>query len=62
MKKLYYANVIEKLTDYFEEQSREHRAIIVARIPKIDKQNNNEIYYHYVLEAEEGIIDPKYEI
>ena len=61
MKKVYEAYVIIKLKDCFEDKLREHGAIILSRDLVINS-NNNELLYYYTIEAEEGIIDPKYEI
>ena len=61
MKKVYYAYVVPKVKDYFEDKSREHGAIILSRDLVINS-NNNEPLYYYIIEAEEGIIDPKWEL
>lgn len=61
MKKVYYAYVVSKVKDYFEDKSREHGAIILSRDLVINS-NNNEPLYYYIIEAEEGIIDPKWEL
>ena len=61
MIKVYYAYVVSKVKDYFEDKLREHGAIILSRDIVINS-NNNEPLYYYVIELEEGIIDPKWEL
>ena len=61
MKKVYEAYVIIKLNDYFEDKLRENEAIILSRDLVINS-NNNEPLYYYTIEAEEGIIYPKWEV
>ena len=61
MKKVYEAYVIIKLKDHFEDKLREHGAIILSRDLVINS-NNNELLYYYTIEAEEGIIHPKWEV
>ena len=61
MKKVYEAYVIIKLKDYFEDKLREHGVIILSRDLVINS-NNNEPLYYYTIEAEEGIIRPKWEV
>jgi len=61
MKKVYEAYVVIKLKDYFEEKLRENEATMLSRILVINS-NNNEPLYYYTIEAEEGIIDPKFEL
>ena len=61
MKKVYEAYVVIKLKDYFEEKLRENEAIILSRI-LVMNSNNNELLYYYTIEAEEGIINPKWEL
>ena len=61
MKKVYEAYVVIKLKDYFEEKLRENEAIMLSRI-LVMNSNNNELLYYYTIEAEEGIIDPKWEL
>ena len=59
MKKIYYAYVALELKDYFENKSREHGAtILTCDLVKI----SNNLRLYYTLEAEEGIIDPKWEL
>ena len=61
MKKVYEAYVIIKLKDYFEDKLRENEATMLSRVLVINS-NNNEPLYYYTIEAEEGIIDPKWEV
>ena len=60
-KKVYYAYVVLKVKDYFEDKLREHGAIILSRDLVINS-NNNEPLYYYIIESEERIIDPKWEL
>ena len=55
--KKYYAYVAKEVVDYFEEKLAEHGVKTI----KCEPINNGEIFY-YVVEAEEGIIDPKFEM
>ena len=61
MKKVYEAYIVIILKDYFEEKLRENGANILSRI-LVMNLNNNELLYYYTIEAEEGIIDPKWEL
>ena len=61
MKKVYEAYVIIKLKDYFEDKLRENEATMLSRVLVINS-NNNEPLYYYTIEAEEGIIDPKWKV
>ena len=61
MKKVYEAYVVIKLKDYFEEKLRENGANMLSRI-LVMNSNNNELLYYYTIEAEKGIIDPKWEL
>ena len=61
MKKVYEAYVVIKLKDYFEEKLRENGATMLSRV-LVMNSNNNELLYYYTIEAEEGIIDPKWEL
>lgn len=60
MKKLYGANIAFGMMDYFEEQLAKHDVKIVNRGLRFDSDWNP--VYQYVLEAEEGIIDPRWEV
>ena len=55
--KKYYAYVAKEVVGYFEEKLAEHGVKTI----KCEPINNGEIYY-YVVEAEDGIIDPRFEI
>ena len=61
MKKIYEAYVIIKLKDRFEDKLRDKKATILSRDLVINS-NNNEPLYYYTIEAEEGIIKPKWEL
>lgn len=61
MKKLYYAYVAEDLVDYFESKLLEREVITINR-ELIENTNDNKLYYYFVLKAEDGTIDPKFEI
>lgn len=62
MRKLYYAYVTEDMVSYFEEKLNELKdKIDVIGISPAISENNNPLKY-YVLSAEEGIIDPKWEL
>lgn len=61
MKKLYYAYVVSKLKDRFEDKLRDKMATILSRELVINS-NNNEPLYYYTIEAEEGIIKPEWEL
>ena len=61
MKKVYEAYVVIKFKDYFEEKLQENEATMLSRILVINS-NNNEPLYYYTIEAEEGIINPKFEL
>lgn len=60
MKKLYGANVSSDLVDYFEEKVNQRDVKIVSRGLRFNSDWNP--VYQYVLEAEEGVIDPRWEI
>ena len=55
--KKYYAYVAKDVVDYFEEKLAEYGVKTI----KCEPINNGELYY-YVVEAEEGIINPKFEM
>lgn len=55
--KKYDAYVAKNMVGYFEIELVKRGVIIVSR----ELVNNGELYY-YVLEAKDGIIDPKFEI
>ena len=55
--KKYDAYVAKNMVGYFESELVKRGVIVVSR----ESVNNGELYY-YVLEAKDGIIDPKFEI
>ena len=55
--KKYYAYVVKDIAGYFENKLAEHGIKTI----KCEPINNGEIFY-YVVEAEEGIINPKFEM
>ena len=55
--KKYDAYVAKNMVGYFESELSKRGVIIVSS----ESINNGELYY-YVLEAKDGIIDPKFEI
>ena len=55
--KKYYAYVTNDMVSYFENKLEEHGVTTISCKPIY----NGEIYY-YVVKAEDGIIDPKFEI
>lgn len=55
--KKYDAYVAKNMVGYFESELAKRGVIIVGR----ESVNDGELYY-YVLEANDGIIDPKFEI
>ena len=61
MKKLYYAYVGLKVNDYFEDKLRENGVTIISRDLVINS-NDDELYCYYIIEADEGIIDSKWEL
>ena len=54
--KKYEVYVTKSMVDYFETKLAEHGVIIVSRESIEDK------LYYYVLKAEDGIIDPEFEM
>ena len=60
--KKYEAYVLKKddLISYFEEKLSEIGAVILHQ--KWIRTPENEIYRYYVIEAEEGIINPEFEL
>ena len=61
MKKLYYAYVAVDVADYYESKLQEYGAVMLHRT-LIRNSKDNELYYYYIVEAEENIIDPNWEI
>jgi hypothetical protein len=62
MKKRYCACVVNDMTSYFEEKldERKDKIEIICAIPAFTKNATPVVYY--VLEAEEGVIDSKWEL
>lgn len=58
--KKYYAYVTKDMKCYFENELAKHGVIIVNR--ELIKDNHDNELYHYVVEAKDGIIDPRFEI
>jgi hypothetical protein len=60
MKKRYYAFVAKDMVDYFEGRVRDKEIKIIKREPATS--TNGEPLLYYELEAEEGVIDSKWEL
>lgn len=62
MKKLYYAYVTMDMVGYFEDKlaERDGKIEVVRTSPAISK--NGEPLVYYVLEAESGVINSKWEL
>ena len=61
MKKSYYAYVAFRVNDYFEAKLQENGVTVISR-DLVMNSNDNELYYYYIIEADEGIIDSKWEL
>lgn len=62
MKKLYYAYVVEDMVGYFEKKLDERKdKIKVVHMSTAISENGKPLVY-YELEAEEGVIDSKWEL
>jgi hypothetical protein len=57
--KKYYAYVVKDMIDYFEEELMKRGVIIINR--ELIKNYDSEFYY-YIVEAKDGIIDPRFEV
>lgn len=55
-----YIRKNDDLISYFEEKLSEVDAVIIHQ--EWIKTNENEIYRHYIIEAEEGTINPRFEL
>ena len=55
--KKYYAYVAKDMVSYFENEAARHGVNIINR----ELINDGELYY-YVVEAKDGIINPKFEM
>lgn len=64
MKKIYYANVEKHVVPYFEKKLEERKDVItVIKKDESSRTTRRGIpYVYYELEAEEGIIDPAWEL
>ena len=61
-KKRYYAYVTENMVEYFEKMLEERKDKIEFIYSHPCTSENNEPVVCYLLEAEEGVIDPKWEL
>lgn len=62
-RKRYFANVSEDMVEYFESKLAEH----TDKIHDITREwreasDGGEVFMRYVILADEGLIDPKYEL
>lgn len=62
MVKCYYADVAAELTKEFNRQIRRKSDVKIVDHGKLLVSDDGKAYYRYIVEAEEGIIDPKWEI
>lgn len=62
MNKLYYAYVIKDMASHFEERLDERKDKIKLVHSSSAVSENGEPLVYYTLEAEEGIIDSKWEL
>lgn len=62
MKKLYYAFVTEEMNNYFEEKLDERKDDIKVVHTNRDVSENGEALIHYILEAEEGVINSEWKL
>lgn len=58
--KKYYAYVAKAMVGYFERKLTKLGVIIITR--ELIKGDDNELYYYYVLEAKDEIMNPEFEI
>lgn len=57
--KKYYAYVVKDMASYFEEELVKRGVIIINR--ELIYSYDDELYY-YIVEAKDGIIDPRFEV
>lgn len=57
--KKYYAYVVKDMASYFEEELVKRGVIIINR--ELIYNYDDELYY-YIVEAKDGIIDPRFEV
>lgn len=63
MRKFYYAYVDADMVDYFEEKLSERKDNIdIIKKDAVVTGNREICMYYYKLKAEEGIINPKWEL
>lgn len=62
MKKLYYAYILEAMISYFEKKISELEGKIKVLYSESVISENGESVVYYVLEAEEGVINSKWEL
>ena len=62
MKKLYYAYVVEDMIGYFEKKLDERKDKIKVVHMSTAVSENGEPLFYYELEAEEGVINSKWEL
>ena len=62
MKKRYYAYVKEDVVDYFEEKLREREDKIKILEVTPFTSEKGEVIVYFEVEAEEGVINPKWEL
>ena len=59
--KQYYAYIAKDMVNYFETKLVEHGGSIIKREPVL-VNNGKEFAYYYVVEAQYGVIDSKFEL
>ena len=59
--KQYYAYIAKDMVNYFETKLVEHGGSIIKREPVL-VNNGKEFAYYYVVEAQDGVIDSKFEL
>lgn len=59
--KQYYAYIAKDMVNYFETKLVEYGGSIIKREPVL-VNNGKEFAYYYVVEAQDGIIDSKFEL
>ena len=59
--KQYYAYIAKDMVNYFETKLVEHGGSIIKREPVL-VNNGKEFAYYYVVEAQDGVIDYKFEL
>ena len=59
--KQYHAYIAKDMVNYFETKLVEHGGSIIKREPVL-VNNGKEFAYYYVVEAQDGVIDSKFEL